>query len=195
MPVRSAITEPDGVYFITVTCARWVPLFRLLNGYDIVYKWFDYIKQSGHYIVGYVVMPDHLHAVIAFSNTGKLINSIVGNGKRFMAYEIVRRLQAQKKAELLLQLQAYVNATEANRNKLHEVFEPSFDWKRCDGDKFLLQKLNYIHWNPCKVSPQLSVLPEEYIHGSAKFYITGEQGIYPVTSYTELQDVDLTAGP
>jgi REP element-mobilizing transposase RayT len=73
MPVRRAITEPDGVYFITITCARWVSLFQLTNGYDIVYNWFDYLKQQRHYITGYVIMPDHLHAVIAFSNSGTSI--------------------------------------------------------------------------------------------------------------------------
>ena len=35
-------------------------------------------------------------------------------------------------------------------------------------------------------------LREQYIHSSAKFYITGEQGIYPVMSFMELRDIDLT---
>ena len=38
-----------------------------------------------------VIMPNHLQALIAFRNTGQLINTIVRNGKRFMAYEIVKR--------------------------------------------------------------------------------------------------------
>jgi len=76
--------------------------------------------------------------------------------------------------------------------KLHEVFEPSFDWKECRTEKFIEQKLNYIHWNPCKGVKKLADLPEQYIHSSGKFYITGEQGIYPVTSYMELRDIDLT---
>jgi hypothetical protein len=29
-------------------------------------------------------MPDHIHALIAFRNTGQSINTIVGNGKRFI---------------------------------------------------------------------------------------------------------------
>ncbi len=27
--------------------------------------------------------------------------------------------------------------------------EPSFDWKECRSDKFIDQKLEYIHANPC----------------------------------------------
>ena len=32
----------------------------------------------------------------------------------------------------------------------------------------------------------------EYVHSSAKYYVTGEQGIYSITKYTELEDIDLT---
>jgi hypothetical protein len=44
----------------------------------------------------------------------------------------------------------------------------------------------------CKGENKIVELPEHYVHSSAKFYITGEQGVYPVTSYTELDDIDLT---
>jgi hypothetical protein len=40
------------------------------------------LEKSGHYIIGYSIMPNHVHAVIAFHNTGKTINSIAGNGKK-----------------------------------------------------------------------------------------------------------------
>jgi REP element-mobilizing transposase RayT len=192
MPVRRAITEPEGVYCITITCARWMPLLRITNGYGIVYNWFNYLKGEGHYIIGYVIMPDHLHAVIAFSNKGKSINMVIGNGKRFMAYEIVQRLQATNSHTVLTDMQKMVNATDSKRNKKHEVFEPSFDWKVCSGEKFLAQKLDYIHYNPCRATPKLAAQPEDYAHSSAGFYLTGKPGLYAVTSFMELMDIDLT---
>ncbi len=192
MPVRKAIAEKDGVYFITITCASWLPLFKITNGYDIVYNWFNYLKQSGHYIISYVIMPEHLHAIIAFSNTGKTINSLVGNGERFMAYEIVKRLKQQQQISLLEQMKEWVNNTDKQRSKHHEVFEPSFDWKECRSDKFMKQKLNYIHSNPCTSEPRLAINPEDYWHSSAQFYINNKQGVFEVTSFMELEDIDLT---
>lgn len=41
-------------------------------------------------------MPNHLHAIVAFVNWGKSINSIISNGKRFIAYEIAGKLEQQK---------------------------------------------------------------------------------------------------
>jgi len=193
MSVRKQITFPDGVYFITFTCAGWLPLFEITNGYFTVYKWLDYLKQQGHYIVGYVIMPNHVHAIIAFSNTGKSINSIVGNGKRFMAYELVKLLKEQNNNDILVQLEQWVNDTDKQRKKIHEVFEPSFDRKECRTIEFIQQKLLYIHLNPCRYEKIRAKLPEDYIHSSAKYYYTSEQGIYPVISYMELQDIDLAA--
>ena len=48
-----------------------------------------------------------------------------------------------------------------------------------------------MHLNPCKAG--LVKLPEEYAHSSAKYYYTGEQGVYPVLTYMELQDIDLSS--
>ena len=191
MPVRKSITETEGVYFITFTCTNWLPLFKICNAYHAVYKWFDHLIEQGHYIIGYVIMPSHVHAIIAFTNTGKSINTIVSNGKRFIAYDLVKRLKEMNSNLILNELNNDLNNTEKKEGKIYGVFETSFDWKECRTEKFIQQKLNYIHWNPCKGN-KLVELPEQYIHSSAKFYITGEQGIYAVTSFMELRDIDLT---
>lgn len=190
MSVRRRISESNGVFFITFTCARWLPLFELTNGYEVVYHWFDYLKRQGHHIVSYVIMPSHVHALIAFSETRTPITTIIGNGKRSMAYDLVKRLQPQSKAGILGQLSAWVNETQRMNNKKHEVFEPSFDRKECRSILFMKQKVDYIHQNPCKAG--IVSLPEDYVHSSAKYYYTGRQGIYPVITYMELQDIDLT---
>ncbi|MBX2898876.1 MAG: hypothetical protein KF775_04475 [Cyclobacteriaceae bacterium] len=83
MSTKRQIVESSGIYFVTITCYEWMPLFESIKGYDIVYKWFDYLKQLGHYVTGYVIMPNHLHALIAFRHSDKSINSVIGNGKRF----------------------------------------------------------------------------------------------------------------
>ena len=192
MSTRTAIPEHEGIYFITFTCINWLSLFELSNGYAAVYKWFDYLIGKGHFLLGYVIMPNHVHLLIAFRNSGQSLNKVVGNGKRFMAYDIIQRLKEAGNDQLLVQLSSYVSVAERKKGKLHEVFEPSFDWKECLSHNFIEQKLNYIHENPCKGKWQLASKLEEYEHSSANYYITGEQGVYPVTSYMELEDVDLT---
>jgi REP element-mobilizing transposase RayT len=126
-----------------------VILIELTNSYDSVYKWFDHLKLKGHKINGYVIMPNHLHVLIEFINAEKKINTIVSNGKRFIAYEIVDRLKNKKNIETLLQLAAAVSPSDSKRGKLHHVFERSFDCKPVTSNYFFQQKLTYIHNNPC----------------------------------------------
>lgn len=192
MSTKREIPDRDGVYFITFTCYKWLSLFEITKGYDIVYKWFDFLKSKGHYIIGYVIMPNHVHALIGFSNTETSINTIEGNGKRFMAYDIVKRLTEQEANDLLEQLSCEVSSREEKRGKLHEVFEESFDWKECRSDKFIDQKLDYMHANPSRGVWNLVESPADYPHSSAKYYLFGEQGIYPVTHCGQLKDIDLT---
>ena len=192
MPVKRKMTEPDGVYFITITCHQWLPLIEQTNGYDLVYNWFDHLKSKGHFINGYVIMPNHLHALIAFRNTGQSINTIIGNGKRFIAYEFINRLKQQGEIKLLHQLNLSVEAKDRERNKRHEVWEDSFDWKECRTSKFMKQKLDYMHDNPCRGKWNLVADVTKYKHSSAKFYLSGEQGVYPIMNYLELEDIDLT---
>ena len=136
-------------------------------------------------------MSSHVHAIIAFSNTGKTINSIISNGKRFIAYDLVKRLQQQNSSLILTELSSSLNNTERKEGKLHNIFETSFNWKECRIEKFIQQKLDYIHFNPYKA--KLVELPEQYEHSSAKYYFTGEQGAYTVINFMELRDIDLTA--
>lgn len=191
MPKRRNIDNNSGIYFITFTCTDWLSLFEIADAYSSVYNWFDVLKSQGHFILGYTIMPNHLHAVVAFCNCGKSINTIVSNGKRFMAYEIVKKLEQQNNRKILEALSKARNKTEIKAMKQHKVFKTSFDWKWCNSDKMIEQKLSYTHSNPCKGKWNLAYSPVEYLHSSAKYYYTGEQGIYSVTNYKEIEDIDL----
>ena len=194
MPVKHCIPYNSGTFFITFTCHQWLPLIDKTNGYDIVYNWFNYLKSKGHYINGYVIMHNHVHALISFVNTGQSINTIVGNGKRFMAYEIIIRLQQQGETDVLNTLASNIEARRKENKKQHNVWELSFDWKECISKAFVWQKLNYIHNNPCVGKWQLATNAIEYLHSSAKFYLTGEQGMYVVANFMEMEDVDFKDG-
>jgi REP element-mobilizing transposase RayT len=192
MPVKRAIPFDNGHFFITFTCHDWLQLIAITNSYDLVYNWFDVLKSKGHFITGYVIMPNHIHVTIAFRKTNKSINKIIGDGKRFIGYEIIKRLQQKEQHDLLRILKNAVNGSDKKRGKLHEVWEDSFDWKECIDSKFMLQKLNYMHMNPCSGKWMLAANPFEYEHSSAGFYISGEQGKYEVLNFGELDDINLT---
>jgi putative transposase len=177
MPVRFQHEQHSNcIYFITFTCYKWLPLFQLTNAYDTVYKWFDHLNSNNIHVMGYVIMPNHLHVLIYFPKMEKSLNNIIGNAKRFMAYEIIKRLEKSKEEAVLERLHSGVKKTERKKGQIHKVFEESFDAKECHTDKFILQKLQYMHLNP--VSKKWSLVNDytDYQYSSAAFYETGDKG-------------------
>ena len=174
MPVRFQHTpQSNTLYFISFTCHKWINLFSITNAYDTVYKWFDYLYANNHRIAGYVIMPNHIHALLYFNKISKPLNIYISNGKRFMAYEIIKRLEVEKKFKLLENLHESVKATEKKKGQRHKVFKDSFDAKECYTTKFIFQKLEYIHKNPISKKWKLINDYTEYPYSSAAFYEKG----------------------
>lgn len=189
MAVRQSHSNDDSVYFITVTCFRWLHLFELSKSYDCVYKWFDYLRVSKKAeIIGYVIMPNHFHLILNFVDESIDLNKLVGNGKRFIAYEIVKRLTQSGMTQLLFQLSNDLSDRQKEKGQKHRVFEESFDAKPIFTDKFLKQKLNYIHANPIRGKWALASDFVSYEHSSASFYELGVTGHFKPVHYKDIRE-------
>jgi REP element-mobilizing transposase RayT len=106
-------TQHDsGTYFCTFTCLQWLPLIEITNLFDNIYKWFDLLGKAGHQVTGFVIMPNHLHLLMHVKASETTVNKILGNGKRFMAYEIIKRLTSLNQIELLTILSENVSPEE-----------------------------------------------------------------------------------
>ena len=81
MPVKYKHSEEFTTYFVTFTCYKWILLFEITNIYDIVYKWFNIMKENSIEGIGYVIMPNHVHAIIHFPTPGYNLNKLMSNAK------------------------------------------------------------------------------------------------------------------
>ncbi|MFN8251385.1 MAG: transposase [Ferruginibacter sp.] len=187
MAIRYQHSNVYSMYFCTFTCFNWLPLFDTASAYHCVYKWFAVLQQQYNCrIVAYVIMPNHLHCILYFSEPGFNLNKVISNGKRFMAYEIIALLKQQGKTTLLQTLTAAVTKREQKKGQLHKVFKDSFDAKAIFSDKFLLQKMNYIHLNPVKGKWQLVNDFTDYEHSSASFYERGIEKHFTPLHYRDI---------
>ena len=148
-------------------------LFELTKSYDLIYNWFNILENDKIEIIAYVIMPNHVHCILYFPEAGFNLNKILSNGKRFMAYEIINRLEVANEIATLQILQDALTEREKKKKQLHKVFKDSFDGKAIFSEKFLIQKLNYIHHNPVSGKWNLSADFVSYEHSSASFYEDG----------------------
>jgi REP element-mobilizing transposase RayT len=175
MSVGNSNKFSEGIFFCTFTCYNWLPLIQMTNTYNNIYDSFKKWKEKNCHILGYVIMPNHVHFLIYIGDIEQNIGKLVANAKRFLAYEIVKILDDQNQFELLGKMSAAVPLHQQLKNKQHQVFERSFDCKPCFTDKTIEQKLQYMHGNP--VTKKWSRIDDyrDYPHSSAGFYEYGKQ--------------------
>ncbi|WP_324560160.1 hypothetical protein [Agriterribacter sp.] len=111
-----------------------------------------------------------MHCILYFKEAGFNLNTIISNGKRFMAYEMISRLEEKEENTILQLLSESVTEREKKKGQLHKVFKNSFDAKPIFSDKFLHQKIDYIHYNPVSGKWRLVRNYTDYEHSSAAFY-------------------------
>ena len=176
----------NSTYFITFTCFHWKPLFKLSNKYDAVYSWFDALYLRHIFVSGYVIMPNHLHALLCFRNTTQSLNQVIANGKRFLGYSIIKGLEEKKQTSLLEHLYGSVKESERSKGQRYKVFKDSFDAKECFSLEVMLQKLNYMHSNPVSKKWNLVSDYATYEHSSAGFYHGREAGYKKILHVREI---------
>ncbi|MFH1822765.1 MAG: transposase [Patescibacteria group bacterium] len=166
---------PDQIYYITFTILGWKKIFINDKYCNLVYQWFNYMKSNyDNKIYGYVIMPNHIHVLIKITNKSKKLSVLIFNAKRFMGLSIIKLLKEDKKINL-------VNYFSLNSDKRanYKLFQPRYDSLIIQSRKFFLEKLNYIHKNPCQEKWNLAEKPEDYKYSSAANYILGK-GYYEV---------------
>jgi hypothetical protein len=151
-----------------------------------VYRWFHHLKNAGCFVTGYVIMPNHFHVLLFLSHCGTSLNFLVGEGKRFMAYDIVSGLREAENHSLLKLLAEGVRPKEKLKGKNHQVFRTSFDGRVCYDEKMIEQKLDYIHHNPVRGKWKLVDDYTKYEHSSAAFYELGKAERVEIIHYKDL---------
>ena len=194
MAVRKLRQKDGAVYFATFTCHEWVELFRELNAYDIVYNWMHLAHAKGYRFLGYAIMPNHAHFVIRVPEGGA-INTVLSNGKRFMAYDIIQRLSAAGRSDILARLQEGLRPSDIARGQKHRVFATSTDLIELFSGTMIEQKLQYIHANAVCKKWHLADDAVEYPHSSFAFYVRGENRLAPLTAYHEFGFLDGKGAP
>lgn len=194
MSTRKLRQNDGAVYFATFTFHQWVPLFHELDAYDVVYNWMNIAHGKGYRFLGYAIMPNHAHFVIRVPEGGA-INTVLANGKRFMAYELIDRLLKSGREDLLHRLAEGLRPSDIARGQKHRVFATSTDLVELFSGKMIEQKLRYIHANAVSKKWSLTDDAVEYPHSSFAFYVRGEQRDAPLTAYQEYGFLDGKGAP
>ncbi len=177
--------EKHCFYFVTFTCYQWLPLLEKSEIYDFLPAWICEIKKRGVLICGYVFMPNHIHLLVFVQENSKGLNHIIGEAKRFLAYEIVSRLKSKNELKLLYKLVQGVQEKERGKGKKHQVFRLSFDAKEVKGKDEIDRILDYMHHNPVSGKWHLVDDFTDFEYSSARYYELGEPRDITISHYLD----------
>ena len=119
------------------------------------------------------------------------INYVIGEAKRFLAYEIVKRLKQANKVNVLKSLARGVSINEKKKGNKHQVFRLSFDAKEIDYET-IGQTMDYIHYNPIQGKWSLVDDYKAYEHSSAAYY---EANADKPTFLTDFRSISTSSEP
>ena len=171
------IAEQDQLYFLTLQVVEWVDVFSRKEYRDIIIENLAFCqKKKGLEIYAYVIMSNHLH-ILAKSGKGGM-SKFIHDFKSYTAKQILIRIEegAESRKEWMLQLFKKA-ASKHKRNSEYQFWTHENHAEHIFSNKFIDQKLNYIHQNP--VRSGIVVKSEDYLYSSARNY-AGMDGLLHV---------------
>lgn len=159
-------------YFTTSTIVDWICVFRERKYFDIIIDSLQYCqKQKGLFILGYVIMLNHIH-LITINEEDTSLSDIMRDFKRFTSKKISEELKLDNRT---LELTIFREASRKSKQSDYKIWQPDFHPKGIRSKEFFLQKLDYIHLNP--VRKGFVSRPEDWLYSSARNYILDDHSV------------------
>ena len=165
--------QPNTFHYVTTVCFERVPVFDN----DAACKLINSLEKTREHcsfkLVGYVVMPDHVHLIINPLNRDISI--------------VMRRLKSTSARSILDWLRASGNDCVLNRLELthpqrkahtHALWQREFSSIDVFTPRFIQQKLNYVHLNP--VRAKLCTHPAQWKWSSYLAYLPHTPDAVPI---------------
>ena len=148
-------------YYFTSVAHKRLPIFGTDKLKKIMVDALDEARRSaGFLILAYVIMPDHNHLITDSSrepsDTLRYLNGI-------SAKRILDHLKASATSSL-----EKLKTFEKKRGYKYSVWEHHADTFLITSESVLMQKVNYIHFNPVKAG--FVEHPDEYLYSSSRIW-------------------------
>jgi hypothetical protein len=123
-------------------------------------------------------MSTHLHAILLPLN--RPIGELLQNFGSFTAHKIMQNLRKENRKDLV----DFFHAHRRENSLEHSIWQ-DIQAKNIYSEKFLIQKMEYIHQNP--VTNELKLVQDraEYLYSSACYYDEGQR---PIIEIDDIRD-------
>ncbi|HEX8993421.1 MAG TPA: hypothetical protein VF784_17205 [Anaerolineales bacterium] len=163
---RYRIVEGVGVYFVTFTVVDWLPVFISEEPCKIVTDSLNFcIANKSLRVSSYVLMPNHLHMILFDAEFDpERLKRTLDDCRKFTGRKL-----ADHCAEHMPACYTETFQQHAGDDRERRFWQPSKHPVGIFTEKFWMQKMDYVHANPCRKG--LVRLPEDWRFSSAAFWL------------------------
>jgi putative transposase len=159
------------LHFITFSCYRRLPLLKSMRSREVFVQELGKARDElGFHLIGYVVMPEHVHLLMSEPKNGTPSSAL-----QKLKQRVSRKLRKRTKRASAAQLQLQFGGEGGGKRpfRQHRFYDFNVYSK---GKKN--EKLNYMHANP--VIRGLVKDPKDWPWSGWSFYRKGEPGLLRV---------------
>jgi len=172
---RYLFKEGIPTYFCTFTVVDWLPLFVKPTFTDIISESLFFCSEyKGLKIHGYVIMPNHIHAIFSDDkNDNQRLHKPISEFRSFTGHKLAGLMDNNCPTSWLT-----ITRTAAESDRERRIWQSGWHAEAVVHQDFLEQKLSYMHNNPVRAG--FVALPEHWVHSSARLWLLGERGQVPI---------------
>ena len=165
------IRDQKAMHFLTFQVVYWIDLFTKAHYCDMLLDTFRfYQREKGLRVHAYVIMTNHIHAILSATQGQNDLSSIVGNFKRYTSRKLSEMVATEMESRKRWMFKLFEHAANSNtKNTKYQVWTQSNHPEECYSYDFTKQKLDYIHDNP--VNAGLVDRPDDWVYSSARNYL------------------------
>ncbi len=165
--------KTNGSYYMTMTVVGWADVFTRKSHKQALIESLQYcIAHKGLNVYAYCIMTNHLH-LIANCNEPFQLSDAIRDFKRHSARTILDQImnEPESRRENFMSIFRKENAGES-KNRTFKFWKTGNHAIELYTEKFLWDKINYIHNNP--VAENFVLQPEHWLYSSATNYLEME---------------------
>lgn len=179
MPLRGREKLSDeSFFFVTTTVVEFTNVFKLQECCEALISNIKHYQGKYEFdILGYVIMPSHLHWIVQVDKSRGTISDIMRDIKKYSAWDIMEVLENMKRKDFT---EIFKRNAVGYKDRKRKFWKKRFDDQVIRNQKMFWTKLKYIHNNPVKAG--IVARPEDYKYSSARNYIAGDNSILKVNT-------------
>jgi len=169
MSTKYKATEKNVAYFITITTVGWIDVFTRPRQKYVILNALKYCqKHKSLEIYAYCIMSSHIH-LLCKSNETEVLSNIIRDFKTFTSKKIVETIVKYPESRREWMLNYFKKScAHLKRKQNYKVWQNGYHAEKIYSNKFIKQKINYIHNNP--VVDKIVSNAEDYVFSSARNY-------------------------